>query len=694
MQATIVNAAPMVISRGTQDLSTRPPVRSREAIPQHLAKIYIYAKKGPTTPQLVVGADRTQMYGADTFDARLKWANHATELSNVINAQGNAQMIERILPDDIGPKANLMLSLDVLPTPAVPLYERNVDGSFTLDGQGAKIPVSGNTTVAGYTVKWVWSTRVDNEAMLQFGTATVGSGSQTLGQTQSQRYPILELELSSEGEDGNNAGVRIWAPFESPVSNVNKAVLTTNRAYPYRLAVIRRTNPAATPKIVPTQFSEQNVEFTLKDNVIDPVTDKELFLDQVLKQYQNNEPEFPIVYGDFGRMAIYKNNIATLQTLFTTAEKANPYTENDFTGAADEDYLFNMIGGTSSNGAPYNTFVIGTTGSNVVRLTEFSNLFAASGSDGTMTDSAFGVSVAERVAAYADANDPIQDTAVNVESILYDSGFPTQTKYALASFIAVRKDTAVALSTHVVGASELTASQEHSAAVALRTRLQLYPESDYFGTPCARAIIVGRSGTLKNSQFRKKVPCLFEVAIKAAKYMGAGDGRWKSGSNFDGAPGSQLDYITNVNVRFTSATVRNKDWAIGLNWVQSFDRRTDFFPAIKTIYPDDTSVLNSFSTMMAVCQINKVTQQTWRKFSGVDHLTNAQLIERVNDDIRNNTKDRFDNRFIIEPAAFISDEDAQRGFSWTVPVKLYAPNMKTVMVTSVQAYRIEDLATA
>lgn len=694
MQAIIINAAPMVISRGTQDLSKRLLVREPEAVPQHLAKIYIYAKKGRTTPQLVVGDSRTQTYGVDSFDERLPWANHATVLSNLINAEGNAQMIERIIPNDAGPLANMLLSLDVLPA-LIPQYQRGTDGAFLLDTGGAKIPVAPAVTVPGYKCKWVLSSVSTQVALDTFGAMAVVQGDQVgTDLVQSQRYPVLQFKVSSRGSDGNNSGLRIWAPTVTASSNVNTGILTNQLAYPFRLSVIKRNNAQSTPFIVESQFSEQSVQFTLKDNVIDPVTDKELHISKFLAQYSNYDPKYPVLDGDFGSLAIYKNNIETLTNLFYAAERANSYSSNDFTGATGENYLFNMIGGTSSNSVPYNTFTFVTTGTGTVRLTEFSNLFAGGGADGTMTDAAFAVSVAARVADYADVNNQIQDTAINVESIMYDSGFPLATKYALASFIAVRKDTFLALSTHDVNQPDLTAAEEQSVAVALRTRLQLYPESDYFGTPCARAMIVGRSGTLRNSRYTKRVPALFEVAIKSAKYMGAGDGRWKSGENFDGAPGSILDFISDVNVTFTSSTVRNKNWDVGLNWIQSYDRRSNFFPAFKTIYPDDTSVLNSFFCAMAICQINKVTQSVWRTFSGVDHLTDAQLVSRVNDTVSERLKNRFDNRYVIIPDAFISDSDKQRGFSWTVPVKIYAPNMKTVMTTSVQAFRIGDLATA
>ena len=76
--STIINAAPMHNPLGTQDLSTRALPFEFESVPTHLPKQYIYAKRGPTTPQLVVGASRNQMYGDDTFDLRKKWANHTT----------------------------------------------------------------------------------------------------------------------------------------------------------------------------------------------------------------------------------------------------------------------------------------------------------------------------------------------------------------------------------------------------------------------------------------------------------------------------------------------------------------------------------------------------------------------------------------------------------------------------------------
>jgi hypothetical protein len=692
MSATIINAAPTTISRGTKDLSTTAPVRVAEAIPQHLPKFYIYAQKGIKTPFLGVGASLSEMYGVDTFDQRLKYANHATEYLNQVNSEGNAVMVERIVPEDAGPEANMFLSLDLLAT-TVPEYERNADGTYLLDS-GTGLPVPTGESITGYKAKWILSHATTVSALgTSFGARGIANGDQTdavLG-TQSKRYPIMDLKASSQGEIFNLSGLRLWAPDATNSSGVSSKILTVEKAYPFRASVIRKPSVTTSAAVVETTSAEQYVDFVFKPGAVDPVSTKQLYIGDVLVQSfeQTDDPLYPAKYGDFGELHTYDANIKAVLALVYAAEVPFIDSFSDFNGATDEQYLFNLISGVSSGAVPYHSYQILDT-ANSVHLTEYSNLFAAGGSDGTMSDELFAELVTARVMQYANADSYLMDTAINVESIMYDSGFPLATKKAMASFIAIRKDTMVVLSTHDANEPELTASEESALSVALRTYLEFYPESDYFGTPVMRGMIMGRSGTLRNSLYKKKVSTSIELAIKAAKYMGAGNGEWKNGFNFDGAPGSILDYVYKLNVEFTPSTVRNKDWTNGLNWAQAYDRRQLFFPALKTVYNDDTSVLNSFITVMACVQIQKVLDRAWRELSGVSGLTNAQLVEKTNKFITKNVLNRFDGRFVIEPVAYLTDADVQRGYSWTVPVNIYAPNMKTVMTTEVRAQRIDN----
>ena len=87
----ITNASPQIRFLGTDDKSIRVLKPTPIPIPQHLPKIYIFAKKGNTNSRLASGPDMIEMYGAETFDKLSKWYNHATHLASVI--AGNAILL-------------------------------------------------------------------------------------------------------------------------------------------------------------------------------------------------------------------------------------------------------------------------------------------------------------------------------------------------------------------------------------------------------------------------------------------------------------------------------------------------------------------------------------------------------------------------------------------------------------------------
>lgn len=715
--STIINAAPMHNPLGTQDLSTRALPFEFESVPTHLPKLYIYAKRGPTTPQLVVGASRSQMYGDDTFDLRKKWANHSTLYSNMFNSQGNAQMIERIIPADIGPVANVLLSLEVTET-LVNVYERNPDGSYVLDTLTLEPVVKGQAI--GHIGKWVTSTISDKDQIHTFGEAEIQTGTSagtlptgdpasvelvgvvvdpgTTAPTTSKIYPILQFRASSVGEDGNYTGFRVWTPTETSAYSFDSRILPRGKYYPFRMAVVRREEASTTATIKENLSGEKNVLVTLAPNATNPITTGSISIGDVfLDAYQNvKDVRYPIQLGDFGDVHVYQENIDLLLKKFSDREiaymKALPVgTEysSDFNPDSTEDqkYLMNIFGGHSFSGWKYDTFQLDSTGTT---LSSVSNIFNQSGSDGTMNDVEFAKLVSARVKEYNNPNSELQENAIHVESVMYDSGYPLQTKYDMLNFIALRRDTCVFLSTFESGAKRLTPSEETSLAIALRTRAENFPESDYFGTPVMRAYIQGRTAKLRSSTWKGDVSPLYEIGKKLATFMGASNGRWKIGGGIGGAPNSIMEELTDYSALFTPALSRNRDWEAGLNWIMHFDRKNAFIPATKTVYQDDTSVLNSVVTVLAICELNKIHDRAWRYFSGVDNLSNGQLKERCENFINNAIEYKFDGRFIIEPEVYFTDADLKRGYSWSLRSKIYAANMKTVMTSSVAAYRLDD----
>lgn len=682
---SVVNAAPMVDDLGTQDLSANQVATVSSPVPQHLPKFYIWAEKGPEHEELLVGVERENIYGDATFTMGSPYANHATLFANNANSRANACMYKRLIPEDAGPKANLTLWLDVLPS-VVDLYERNSDGSIKTTPLGDPIVIG---TAEGYKVKWVVTSRNTEGQELGGYTQQVGNQRDPSTGATSTRYPIFDFVVYSRGAYGNRLGVRFWAP-NSNTDAIPYAMMNEYKAFPYFFSIVDRATPTSSATVLETLFGEQNIMTVLKPDVIDPMTRQNLSIaDRVVGSYGNlTDPRYPVELPPFGGFFAYQNNINELTELFHAAEVPFINEFSDFGASPEDAGLFNIITGQSTFGVPYNSFVF-SSDSDSVTFSKFLDVEAGGGSDGTMNDEVFAELVSKEIKRYRDRKDELMDLAYHVESIFYDSGFPASTKLDLPSFISQRHDTFVVLGTHTQGQAALTQSQEYAMAMALRARVMNYPESAYFGTPATRAMIMGCSGVIRGTKYR--VPATYEILSKLADYMGASNGAWKGVEKPDGNPGNVVEDLTDLNMYFVADSVRNRFWDAGLNWILRYDRGAYFIPAYRTVFPDDTSVLTSAITVMAVCQLNKIGHKAWRNYSGVSYLTDLQLCERVNNFVLDEVKDKFDNRFRIVPRATVTDLDQVRGFSWTLPIGIGAANMKTVQTLYVQADRIERL---
>lgn len=697
---TMVNAAPAVDDKGIQDISrVQIPTASRPA-PQHLPKWYTWAQMGPTDEQLLVGVERENIYGSETFRMGSPYATHATLFANAANAEANACIYKRLIPEDAGPRSNLTLWLDVLRT-TVDLYRRNADGSIFTDALGDPEVVG---TTEGYKVKWVVTSRDshggkeisrlaarDSGAVEEVGGYSMTTGNQVdpVTGTRSERYPIFDFVVYSQGAYGNQLGVRMWT-LNSNVSSIPYDMMNRYKAFPYMLSFVKRETPTSAAEPIKTVFGEQAVMVTLKPEVKDPVTSQDLYLgDRAVASFGNlTDPRYPIEFPPFGQVHIYQKFIDQLTEAFHETEIPFIDQFSDFSSSREDSGLFNFVTGQSSFGVPYHSFIFSSE-ADAVTFSKYTDVPAAGGSDGTMNDETFAAAVSKEVLRYRDRKDEVQDLAYHIESIMYDSGFPMKEKMDMISFISQRHDTFVVLGTHTFGKPALTESQEYSVAATLRARVLDYPESDYFGTPATRAMIMGCSGVIRNTKYR--VPATFEVLIKFARYMGASNGIWKNDSKPDGNPGNVVEQLIDLNMVFVPETVRNRFWDVGLNWIQRYDRETFFIPAYRTVYPDDTSVLTSAITVQGVTTLNKIGHKCWRTYTGVSYLTNLQLCERVNNFVANEVKGIFDNRFVIRPMATVTDMDEAAGFKWTLPIGIGAAGMKTVQTLYVQSDRIERM---
>lgn len=694
---SIITAAPWTENLGTKDGSTRKLVVERTPYPSHLPLIFTYAKKGDTDLNLVSGDSALDAYGDDLFDVRSKYATHQTLLAQALNSVGNALMIKRIIPSDAPPAANLRISVEIVKTQIDP-KQREVDGEYKLDSNGNTI--SAQNTVEGHIVKFVSEYITPDQS----GVSQVGLGKKRTGTLvgaageESQRIPLMDFEVAYQGAYGNLLGLRIWAPTVNSNMPVNETLISNEKAYPYYFTFIEKSNENATATVVANDRGEQAIQLVLKPDTYDMETDSDYYVGtELLDRWTPDEKTSNVTAkAPFGKLHVYEDNIAAVQAELAASEKAlmstYPGMLHDLDLSINDDqYRFNLFGGTTAQGTPYLSYQIDKTSptatESVLRFTENSNIMATGGGDGTMSPQAFADSVAQEVSAFGDKNSKYQNCITYPISIFYDTGFPMATKKALGKLIAIRKDVAVALVPSVYGEREPTPSEESSICIALRTIMQAYPESTHFGTPVMRGMIFAHTGKLLNSRWRKRAPLIIEAAVKFAKYMGASDGKWKSEYSPDEGRNNRVEMFSQISEAYKPASVRNRDWKAGMIWVDACDLKEFYWPALRTVYEDDTSVLTSAITVMGICEIQKIGERVATNYKGNSKLTRGQLKANIERDVIEECSDRFDGRFDITPNVRFDLADIARGYSWVLEIKVAAANMKTVETLYIVAER-------
>lgn len=687
MSQQIINASPEAILLGVQDVSTRAVPYESRVMPIHMPHLFFYAGWGPEFPLIASGSTAINTYGADVFDARSKYVQHQWPLIERMKERANQFVGQRIIPNDAPEPATIAFAIDVLETD-IDEYERNNDGSFKLDVAGNKIPTG--TKVPGFRYKWV-ITECD-EGKLGVAKQIPGSLSDKDTNKQSIVYPIFELQTTFKGVQGNNRGVRLWAPTTDSDNPVNSRVVESQLAQIYRIQFVQRDSAMKSPRTIRSLNGEEYVEFSFREDVIDDTLGVEYGIKEVLlSSYTdtNTRGGAPRRWGPFGKIYTYDANLEAVLEMFYAAETQ----VNDAIAKVDGgQHLINICDGIHYNGVPYHSIEVLGAMDGVSSLNKSSTYYAAGGGDGTMSKELFDEAVGNICLDYAESEFNLVDDAKYPQSVIYDTGFSMTNKFKMLSVLSARKDMLVILSTQDIALPQNDMRQESSVAVSLATQARLHPESDYYGTPVYRAAIVGHSGYLINSKYRKLVPMTVDLADKLAAFAGSGTGRMDEERMPDVNPNNLVNLLRDVNVTFKPSRTRNKDWDNGLIWVQSFDQDDVlFYPALQTAYPNDTSVLNSLLTAMISVELEKVCSRSWRRMTGRSDLTNAQFAKRIDEIIQELTERRFANRVVVRSETYYTKQDEMRGYSWTTRIMLYANNMKTVGTFTIESHRREEL---
>jgi len=531
----------------------------------------------------------------------------------------------------------------------------------------------------------------------------------------STMYPIMEWRAKDYGKAYDNYGFSINSPF---LNEFNKVLAKATKKYPYSFSIYTRPNEKSSGTVFRSLYGENEVEVLLSSApVIDPSLEQRRDLLNVFKSeyYNEKDPIEPYKLFAFLDPYIYDKNIDLVLKKFLETEKEaisfepslypadNAYAKNidwyDFTGLNKEDLedqfgLINPFTCKTSKNVKLQTVRLSEERPKLrdnlkeVNMSVNKPIFLQGGSDGTLDDAHFEEAIKLELAKYADPDSELQELAYAIESCIWDSGFSLDVKKELINIISIRKDTMVCLGTHTVdGSNPLPTSKARAVATALEARLKLNPESTYYGTSVARGIIVLGAGELSTEETGITYPLTYDLMVKTARFAGAGNGKWKREYLFDHGENAVIRTMKNIVPEFIPTTMRPVLWNANTIYPQRYDRENYFFPALQTVFANDTSVLNNYFTILALCDVTKVGFDVWKNFTGVISLTESEFKEQVESYATQLLSGKYARIINVTPECRITDADKARGYSYQLIFKLSANNMKTVCIYTTEVYR-------
>ena len=385
-------------SYGTQDNSRRSIPADPITASMTTGLVGILAERGRGDVTLTTTSANI-LYGNKTFDKDSAFYHHSTELLSELAGLGIPLFVKRFIPEG-ATKAMLRVSIELIATD-LPNYERNSDGTIkqTVDPMTGIATSVTNGTVQGTRAiihvgvgqfapenrQFARANIMDDfrEGSIAVNGKFLGEITRTDGSKEhpkSRLYPIMDLEVDSEGEFGNNIGLVLEVPTLKQVNPANISNVIKNKAFPVRVSVVEREDRYTTPQVVPSLKSELQLDVFMKTRAVDYISGKNISFARKLIENFNRKmtaTETPI-WGPFGDIHVYEKNLNEIQQLLCEGYAYTDTDGNDIAipgeGSYDDDAfdygrtvdhvlsqpinfgLFNIFTGRDVNDVPYFSF--------------------------------------------------------------------------------------------------------------------------------------------------------------------------------------------------------------------------------------------------------------------------------------------------------------------------------------------------
>jgi hypothetical protein len=285
---------------------------------------------------------------------------------------------------------------------------------------------------------------------------------------------------------------------------------------------------------------------------------------------------------------------------------------------------------------------------------------------------------------------------------LYDCGFSMTTKYAMIDFLDIRDDVAVELSTQTIFPSDwatgvpTVAKDDYRTKInlndqakdimngmVLRERALLMRESVLKGTECMRASIYTQAGKPVSANYIKPVPFTLWSAVQHARY---GNTDQMSVQEPRGLPYSYNEMFKVWNWTNYSEPMKEKTWNNGLNYCQFADMKRIFYPALRTVYREETSVLVDQWVMDALVYTKHECRKAWARFSGRNDKQ-AIIESAIKVYLENTLAHLYNGKYSFTVDVYKTEEEQKLGYVEHVKLSLEFPATMRVLVFDIEVNR-------
>lgn len=634
-----------------------PPV---ELLPAFRPLFVMPAQKGPVgtvtwNESYSVAAKR---YGAETFNVlnSTYYSNSSLYLNQIF--QHNGAFICRVADTD-AKKAFIIFELKVEERDDIPNYVVGITGHRTVDLNGDWI-LDDPAVVTGLRLTWQTRFALNNGETdltdLQIVESSVVEGQLTIPTTV---YPMFAIEASNEGVWGNDLAFSL---FFDENANDEDQVSRCGGLF-YTMAPILKDFGKSTTSSIRDIYDYTQVSFMVKPNVTNPKTTQQMSLAEIItNRYAATDLPFAIT--------LYSDNFKTVGDAITTLEN-----EGDPQGDAIVDgWYVNLLTGMYADGRYYTTAEVVTDQElNPAPALLMENVFhyLTTGTDGSLVTA----DVEELISQFytLSTNPTIVDQLRYPFNYVFDVGHSLDLKFTLLDFMAIRDDVRVSVSTQQCGATDVNvandAAADASAGASLREHARLMRESIIKGTEACRASVWAHCGVplVGNNQI---VPLNLWDAKKHAEYQNVA----YLDKEPAGLPNSlvELFHIDTINWIPSSEQQKSLFWNDSINYLAYANMTQIHYPATRTVYPYDTSVLVRNVFVDAIVYAKQRIRASWAKYVDVQ-MDFALLSAMIKGDLVRTIGELFNGKYPFEVVVYQTEEEARLGFVVHVTLTITAP---------------------